>query len=307
MSAPGSGGFGPAGFIGGPLRGARVLVPRSGEWGDEAADLVRAFGGAPIIAPLIEFAAPEDAGPLETACRALAAGEYDWLVVTSPRTVDALAECGALARLAGPDPSTGSGASGGSGASDGAGASAGIRVAAVGASTAAALAEHGVATDWLPESEASARAMVREWPDMPRARILWPRSSEARRTIAEGLAERGHLVDDPIAYRTAPAQLATEPAARLRDGGVDWVLVTAGSVARSLAEQVGTRIPARIATIGPIATADARAAGFDVAIEAAAPSVLAMLEAMVAGREPESGPIDPDDPFAGLFAMPDLP
>ena len=339
------------GYVGGPLRGARVLVPRGGEWGDEAADLVRAFGGSPVVAPLIEFAPPRDPAPLEAACRALEAGDYDWIVVTSPRTVEALPRWPSSAELDHSWPSSAERVSRppedgrsirGSAATHAAGdaerdhswpssaervsrppedgrsirGSAAThaadgperrpRVAAVGEATAAALAAHGIATDWLPESEASARAMVREWPDMPRARILWPRSSEARRTIAEGLAERGHVVDDPIAYRTVEAVLAPEAVAELREGAIDWVLVTSGTVARSLAAQAGAAIPAGIATIGPIATADARRAGFDVAIEAAAPSVLAILEAMAAGREPESGP-GGDDPFAGLFQLPDLP
>ena len=289
------------GFVGGPLRGARVLVPRGGAWGEEAAELVQAFGGAPVVAPLIEFAAPDDAEPFEAACRDLAAGAYDWLVVTSSRTVDALADAGALGglrsaqRVSKPDDDAT------------APAAPAPRIAAVGDATAAALAAHGIPTDWLPASESSARAMVREWPEMPRARILWPRSSEARRTIAEGLAERGHLVDDPIAYRTVEAPLAPAAVAELREGGIDWVLVTSGTVARSLAAQAGADLPALIATIGPIATGDARAAGLEVVVEAAAPSVLAMLEAIVAGREPESGPHKRDDPFAGLFEMPGFP
>lgn len=264
------------------MRGSRVLVPRGGKWGAEAADLVRAFGGVPVVAPLIEFAPPEDAAPFEAACRALEAGEYDWLVVTSPRTVEALAERGAFAQV----PSA--------------------WVAAVGEATAAALEAHGVSVGWMPESESSARAMVREWPEMAPARVLWPRSSEARLTISEGLAELGHAVDAPVAYRTVQAVLEPEMVAALHGGAIDWVLVTAGSVARSLAAQVGAPVSATIATIGPIATADARAVGFEVAIEAVSTSVLAMLEAIVAGREPEPDG-GGDDPFAGLFQMPDFP
>ncbi len=68
----------------------RVLVPRGGEPGDRLAAAVEAAGFAPRIVPLISFVPPEDPGPLQLGLRDIDAGAFDWLILTSERTVDAL-------------------------------------------------------------------------------------------------------------------------------------------------------------------------------------------------------------------------
>ncbi len=44
-----------------PLKGWRVLVPRGGPWGDGVAYDLRAQGATPVVAPMINFAATQDA------------------------------------------------------------------------------------------------------------------------------------------------------------------------------------------------------------------------------------------------------
>lgn len=70
----------------------RVLVPRGGRPGRELAEALESAGFEPVVAPLITFGPPVDAGPLHAGVVRLAAGDYDWLVLTSERTVDALVE-----------------------------------------------------------------------------------------------------------------------------------------------------------------------------------------------------------------------
>ncbi len=62
-----------------PLKGWRVLVPRGGPWGDRVAYDLRAQGATPVVAPMINIAATQDAQALESALADLAAGSFDWL------------------------------------------------------------------------------------------------------------------------------------------------------------------------------------------------------------------------------------
>ena len=73
-----------------PLAGWRVLVPRGGPWGDSVAATLRRQGAVPVIAPLINFAPTTDQTELESALAALAAGDFDWVTLTSATTVDVL-------------------------------------------------------------------------------------------------------------------------------------------------------------------------------------------------------------------------
>ena len=73
-----------------PLKGWRVLVPRGGPWGDSVAATLRAQGAVPVIAPLINFAPSTDQETLEAALADLAAGAFDWVTLTSATTVDVL-------------------------------------------------------------------------------------------------------------------------------------------------------------------------------------------------------------------------
>ena len=71
-----------------PLAGRVVLVPRLRE-PDPLARALRTAGAAAVRAALTRTV-PGDAAELASASARLAAGEYDWLVVTSARTVEML-------------------------------------------------------------------------------------------------------------------------------------------------------------------------------------------------------------------------
>lgn len=89
------------GALAGPnaLTGWRVLVPRGGDWGDRVGRLLREHGAQPTIVPLIEFVPPSDPDAVDAALAAVGRGDYAWVTVTSPRTVDFLAQ--SAARLPG--------------------------------------------------------------------------------------------------------------------------------------------------------------------------------------------------------------
>ncbi|RRJ86968.1 uroporphyrinogen-III synthase [Gulosibacter macacae] len=87
------------------LRGVRVLVPRGGAHGEKMAAEVAAFGAEPVIVPMIDFApvVGDEAVELRARLAALAAGEYDWLAVTSPRNVEMLVHALGASAAAGGD------------------------------------------------------------------------------------------------------------------------------------------------------------------------------------------------------------
>jgi len=153
-----------------PLAGWRVLVPRGGPWGDSVAADLRAKGASPIVAAMINFAPTADAPALEAALARLANGDFDWMTVTSATTVDVLS-----AQRAVVPPTT--------------------RVAAVGETTAAALAAGRSHVDLVPSEDNSARGLLAEWEAATQGalplRILTLRSEIAKPLLTEGLRRMG--------------------------------------------------------------------------------------------------------------------
>ncbi|GAA3728981.1 uroporphyrinogen-III synthase [Leifsonia bigeumensis] len=241
------------------IAGWRVLVPRGGPWGRAVANRLVERGAIPVIAPLIEFAPTEDAAELAAGLERLAAGDFDWLVVTSATTVGLL---------------------------EGVEVPATTRIAAVGSATADALAEAGLRVDFVPSADFSADALVSEWPGGAGSRIFLPQSAIAEPTAAEGLRAAGNRVDAVAAYRTIGARVAPETVAEVRSGGIRAILVTSGSVAREVAAQLAPISPGTvIACIGPRTAAEARAVGLDVDAIAERQSIEALILSIIHSAE----------------------
>ncbi|WP_040167153.1 uroporphyrinogen-III synthase [Microbacterium gorillae] len=241
-----------------PLSGWRVLVPRGGPWGDSVAASLREQGAVPVVAPLINFAATTEPAALEDALERLAAGEFDWLTVTSATTVDVL--YASRARIA---PST--------------------RVAAVGETTAAALQAAGYKVDLVPARDNSAAGMAEELIAMePEKRhILTLRAEAAKPVLTKALLAAGHDVHQVVAYRTVGVPVTERIARDVASGRINAVLITSGSVA----EQVSLQFPSIpdetiVAAIGPRTAKDARRAGLDVDIIADKQTVDALIAAV---------------------------
>jgi uroporphyrinogen-III synthase len=241
-----------------PLSGWRVLVPRGGKWGDGVAATLRHFGAIPVVAPMINFASSENPQELASALDRLQAGQYDWIVVTSATTVDVLVSQQVAI------PST-------------------TRIAAVGETTGAALTLAGYRVDYVPETDNSARGLVRGWPKSAvSGRVLMPQSDIAEPTIVAGLAELGFDVDYVAAYRTVGVSVAEHVAADVASGRVRAILVTSGSVARQIALQLAP-LPAEtvVACIGPRTAFDARDAGLTVDLIAESRTADSLVDALV--------------------------
>ncbi|MCR2813256.1 uroporphyrinogen-III synthase [Microbacterium sp. zg.Y1090] len=249
-----------------PLSGWRVLVPRGGPWGDGVAATLRAQGATPVIAPLINFAPSTDQATLEQSLADLAAGTFDWLTITSATTVDVLYAYRASIPAA-------------------------TKVAAVGETTAAALAAVGYKVDLVPEIDNSASGMADQLIALEaEARdILTLRSEIAKPVLTERLAEAGHRVRSVVAYRTVGVPVTEKIALDVQSGRINAILITSGSVAEQVREQFPA-IPEDtvLAAIGPRTAEDARKLGLPVTVVAAEQTVAALIGALSALALPHS-------------------
>jgi uroporphyrinogen-III synthase len=241
-----------------PLEGWRVLVPRGGKWGDGVAANLRSLGAYPVIAPMINFASADDGEALASALRDLAAGSFDWLVITSATTVDVIVGQGAVI-----PPTT--------------------RIAAVGETTAAALSLAGYAANFVPSGDNSARGLLKEWPQSEiSGRVLVPQSDIAEPTLVAGLSELGLDARFVAAYRTVGVPVTDAVRDDVASGRINAVLVSSGSVARQIALQLAP-LPSStiVACIGPRTAYDARGAGLAVHLIAEDRSAESLVNALV--------------------------
>lgn len=241
-----------------PLDGWRVLVPRGGPWGDGVAASLRAQGATPVVAPLINFGPTNDQAALDLALEQLAAGDFDWLTITSATTVDVLFAHRAVVPKK-------------------------TKIAAVGETTAAALQAVGYEVALVPEEDNSAEGMASQLIALepePR-RILTLRSEIAKPVLTKSLIEAGHDVQSVVAYRTVGVPVTERIHRDVLNGRINAILITSGSVAQQVREQFA-EIPdtTLIAAIGPRTAKDARKAGLPISVVADRQTVDALIDAV---------------------------
>ncbi|HET7552114.1 MAG TPA: uroporphyrinogen-III C-methyltransferase [Gemmatimonadaceae bacterium] len=247
-----------------PLFGKRIIVTRARTQASQLAERLTELGADVIEAPAIRIEAL-DTAPLRRALGSL--GDYEWAVFTSRNAVDIV--WGELLAL-GLD----------------ARAFVGTRLVAVGPSTAAALAEHGLVADVIPErfvAEGVVEAL-RGRSDISGARVLYPQAEGARDVIPNDLRElEAEVVAIPI-YRSVPDPDGVRTAREALDSGsVDLVTFTSSSTVRYFVESVGIDAARRatIISMGPITSETARTLGLDVAVEAREATIDSLVEAVV--------------------------
>lgn len=231
-----------------PLFGRRVVVTRARAQASGLAATLAALGADVVELPAIRIEPRLDSPEVRDAVGAI--HSYALLCLTSPNGVrllfKALEEAGLDAR-----------------------GLANATVAAIGPGTATALAEHGIRADIVPERSV-AEALVEslqavEVRDRP---VLIARAAEARDVLPEALRERGAKVDVIALYETVAEE--PDPAAVEAARAADYVTFTSSSTVRNFVAAVGDRLPreARIVSIGPVTSEEARAAGLEVRVEA---------------------------------------
>lgn len=262
-----------------PLDGWRVLIPRAPGRGAGLARLVEQAGGSAVVAPLVSRAdiGDDDRAVLDTAVAGLRDGDVAWVAVTSVNAVDELVASAARVD-AGP------------GREPLAQIARGTRWAAVGPATARALAAVGITVD-LVATENSAVGLLAEWPEVervtdtaPAPRVLLPLGDLARPTLETGLRERGFAPVRVTTYRTVSHPAPPEVVSAWREGRFDAVVLTSGSVAREVAEQLGPREDVSVVAIGEPTRRAAVETGQQVAAVARTADDDGLLAALVEAR-----------------------
>ncbi|WP_298815459.1 uroporphyrinogen-III synthase [Chloroflexus sp.] len=236
------------------LAGRRIAITRPAGRGDTLAERLRALGAIPLLTPLIAYAPPADPAPLQQAIGRLAAGEYDWLVVTSRQAVQA------LAGVTVPDTTA---------------------IAAVGKGTAADCRHiWGRAPTSVPDEEVGA-ALPQAMGLLTGKRVLLPCADIAPPTLATNLRAAGAIVDRVTAYCTIAGPGAADLAAALQAGAVDAIVLASGSAARQLRSLMppSAQLPALVC-IGPSTAAACDELGLPVAAIAARPNDDALIAAL---------------------------
>jgi uroporphyrinogen III methyltransferase/synthase len=244
-----------------PLLGRRVVVTRAREQASDLVARLTALGAATIEVPAIAVHDPADGGKaLAAAVDRLAAGDYAWLVVTSPngarRVLAALRDRGRDARALG-----------------------GVRLAAIGPGTADVLAAANLVADLVP-SRFVAESLVEAFPAGD-GRVLLARAAVARDVLPDGLAAKGWDVEVVDAYRTEPVALDPARAAALAEAEV-VTFTSSSTVTNFLAAAGRDAVPPVVAAIGPVTAATARDAGLTVDVEAAVHTIDGLVEALCA-------------------------
>ena len=242
-----------------PLHGEVVAVTRARAQASGLAERIRTLGAEVVETPAIRIEPRPVEGDLRGAIDRV--GEYSLVCFTSPNGVrllfDALEplDARALARAT---------------------------VAAIGPGTAAALLEHGIRADLVPERFV-AEALVKSLQslELDGKRVLVARAAEARSLLPDSLRERGADVDDVALYDTVAEPLTDAQRASLERA--TYVTFTSSSTVRFLVES-GARPPAgaRIVSIGPVTSATAEEHGLSVDVEAERHDIDGLVDALVA-------------------------
>jgi uroporphyrinogen-III synthase len=263
-------GSGPASQSHSPL--IAVTHPKRDQ--DSLVAALEALGAEIVRIPTVSIEPAEDYAPLDRALEDLES--FDWIVFTSGNAVEAVATrpaWGAAHTKTLPR----------------------LRVAAVGAATAARLAGLGVTAEVVP-SKAGGAALAAALAEpaaggpapadarrpLEGVRILWPRSDIARDEMRDALVAAGAGLVDPVAYRTVPA--GADPAGpdihglrpRLEAGEIAAVTFMSPSAARNLAPALGVPDLALlagrtvIASIGPTTSTALRELGAPPIVESSA-------------------------------------
>ena len=259
------------------LAGRAILITRSEEDCAEWAGEIERRGARPVLLPCISSEALDT--PELRAALASALEQADWLVLTSRRGVESVAQLRA-ARDA-----TRAADSATAAEAHPRGAQSALprrtRVAVVGDATAAAARAAFGRVDLVGGGTAATLGVaLAADPRLARgAQVVLALAANAGDTLERALARAGARCTRLDVYRTIPAP----PAARKRtlsSLGAERVVLASPSAASGFVHQVDLDVPVAIYTIGPSTTAAARALGLAVTAEAREPSLEGILEAM---------------------------
>lgn len=247
-----------------PLAGRRILVTRARHQASELADRLKALGASPVLIPTIEIGPPTSFEALDASVVSLA--NFDLVAFTSANAVRALQER-ATATGVSPSPK---------------------RIAVVGPATARAIEALGLRVDVMPQvftAESLGQTLL---PGVRGLRILLVLAEDAPAILETVLKGGGAEVTVAAAYKnripeaslSAVRDLFAEPTAY-----PDAVTFTSASTANNLVALLDAAklvLPEAVvrASIGPVTSRALAELGLAPHIEAAEPTIPALVEAV---------------------------
>jgi uroporphyrinogen-III synthase len=238
------------------LAGRTVLVTRPAKQAEPLVRELERRGARVLLAPTIRLT-PARSAALTAALKELAAGDFDWITLTSAATVEVLRD-----RLVSPDDVR-------------------AKVAVIGDGTGAAFRRWAHREPDLQPTRFTTVALARAFP-RGSGRVLAARADIAPEGLEDALARKGW---DPVrvdAYRTVFARsLPREVRHAIMWDEVDAVTFTSASTVRGFAGVLGRRYGNfRVVCIGPVTAREARRQGFPVRRVATAHTIDGLVEAI---------------------------
>lgn len=200
------------------LSGRGVLVTRPAQQAEPLCALIEAAGGRALRFPVMDIKPAADSAVVQAGLARLA--DYDLAIFVSANAVRYTLD--ALAPRAWPST---------------------VKIAAIGAATARALAARGLSVDIAPVRDFTSEALLAlpEFQSVHQRHILILRGAGGRETLRDTLSARGAQVDYLEVYCRATAE--TDPSALLeqwRAGAIDAVLVASTESLQKLLTIIGT-------------------------------------------------------------------
>jgi uroporphyrinogen III methyltransferase / synthase len=239
------------------------VVTRARKQAGKLSSQLRELGADVIELPTIRIEPPSNLR--EFAELVQDAHSYDWIVFTSVNGVDAFFEI--FFKLYDDSREIG-----------------GAKIAAIGPVTAQRVKEFHFHVDLQP-AEFVAEEVIKEFQKaggVENLRILIARAEKARDLLPKQLIGMGAIVDEAFAYQTIPEKHdVTGAHRRLSSEGADLITFTSSS---TLENFLDLKLPwpagMKVASIGPITSATARARGLNVDVEATQHDLAGLIEAI---------------------------
>jgi len=222
-----------------PLFGRRIVVTRPVSSSDALRNRLSELGAEIMSVPTIRSDTPTRSRELVECI--LGIGEYDWIVFTSARGVEAFFD--AFFKAFNDIRSLGN-----------------LRIAAVGPATAKKLQDLHLVVDAVPASFKADQITnaIQEHESIENIRILLARAEVANMDLPKDLESKGAIVDDVACYRTiAETEDPFGMGEKLQNDGADWLTFASGSAVESfhdrfdLPDLLETYPEMKVASIGP--------------------------------------------------------
>jgi uroporphyrinogen III methyltransferase/synthase len=256
-----------------PLFGKRVVVTRTREQASQLSQKLAEAGADVLEIPTIKVADTDRKQDIVDALLEL--NSYDWLVFTSPNGVTSFFDL--FFRRFQDLRDIG-----------------GVKIAAIGPATAAKIKELHLQVDLMPDEALGSKIAdaMNKYESVENLKICLLRAQVANKELPDALEELGAIVDDIAIYKTiGETEDLTGSAAKLLEGGADWITFTSASTVEhfharfDLPKLLKQFSDIRLATIGPETSKALSALKLEPTIEAKEHTIDGLVAALLKANQ----------------------